>query len=193
MTRTLDHARRDQLAAAAADFFVANGNLQASLRELASDVGASARMLVHHFGDRQNLVDAALEIARARQIEAARAAIVPGPDALAVLGEAWRWFRRKDTRRYFVLFSNVAAKERAAPAGERRFTRRLGSDWRPLFEAVFRADPRFTRDAPTLALLVVSALRGFSLDLNDGADAAHHKRAFGALIELIAAAGEPRR
>ena len=190
MARTIDLDHRAQLAAAVADHFVERGNVRASLRDLSADVGASARMLVHHFGTREQLVDAALEIARERQIAVASAAIVPGPDAVEVLQETWVWFRREDTRRYFVLFSDVAALERSAPARERRFTDRLGSEWRPLFERVFRADERFAADAAQLALLVIGVLRGFALDLNDGADPTGHEAAFRTLIDLIASRSE---
>lgn len=184
MARTVDLAHRSDLAERVAAQFVLDGTDAASLRDLAAEVGASARMLVHHFGTREALVGAALEVARERQLAAAREAIVPGPDAVAVLGSVWAWFCREDTRRYFALFTGVAARERARPVHERRFAARLGSEWRPLFEDVFRADARLAADAPELAQVVIGVLRGFALDLDDGdADA---EAAFAVLVELVA-------
>ena len=146
-------------------------------------------MLMHHFGSRDELVAMALEVARDRQLAAAEQAIVPGPDAVAVLHATWGWFMRPDTRQYFALFTDVAARERGEPGPERRFTARLGADWQPIFEAVFGADERFARNSSTLALLVVGVLRGMALDLTSGSDTDDHRRAFATLIELIASGG----
>jgi AcrR family transcriptional regulator len=189
MARKVDQDHREMLVNAVAASFVADGTARASLRDLAVGVGASARMLVHHFGTREKLVNAALDVARARQLAAAHEAIVPGPDALAVLDAVWVWFLRADTCQYFALFTDIAARERTQPAHKRRFTARLGTDWRPLFESVFQADVRFTRDASALALIVIGVLRGFALDLHDGGDAGGHQQAFAALVDLIAARG----
>lgn len=186
MARTIDHEHRATLAAAVGERFLAGGTARASLRELAVDVGASARMLVHHFGTREQLADAALEVVRERQLAAARRAIVPRGDALANLQETWAWFSRDDTRRFFVLFTDVAALERSVPAHERQFGGRLESDWLPLFEGVFEADERFAPDAPTLALLVVGVLRGFALGRTEEPRSEQHRAAFETLVELIA-------
>ena len=185
MARTIDTAHREALVEAVASQFVAAGTARTSLRDLAEGIDTSARMLVHHFGGREQLVGAALDVARARQLAAAEAAIRPGPDAIAVLGEVWDWFEPPQTRRYFALFSEVAADERSRPDAERRFAGRLGSDWQPLFEGVFAADARFARDAPELARLVIGVLRGFALELDrDGSDA-RRAQAFALFVDLI--------
>jgi hypothetical protein len=106
------------------------------------------------------------------------------------MDSVWDWFRAPVTRRYFALFTDVAAQERTQPKGERQFSERLGLDWQPLFERVFEADARFTADASALALIVIGMLRGFALDLDECDALAEHEQAFATLVGLMAARGE---
>lgn len=188
MSRTIDIERRDALVALVADHLVASGTVRGSLREIAPAAGASARMLVHHFGSRDVLIGAALERVREQQLAAARAAIVPGPDAIHALRAAWSWFGRADTRRFFALFEDVESLKLTQIERSPAFRGRLSTDWRPLFEAVFAADVRYADEAAVLAHLVVVAFRGFARDLAAGApaDAAEQQAAFEVLVEMIA-------
>jgi AcrR family transcriptional regulator len=185
MPRDVDHERKAALTEAVADHLISCGNVRDSLRDIATSIDSSARMLVHHFGSREEMLNVALEVARARQLNAAKKAIQPGPNAAATLRDVWIWFRRPDTRRYFSLFSDVAAYERSNAEHDRRFTSRLGTEWRPLFEELFREDNQLSTDAESLAYLTVATLRGLALDLGAGTDSTKQHAAYEALIEMI--------
>jgi AcrR family transcriptional regulator len=54
--RPVDRARRKQLLTAAGEVLARTGVVDTSLRELASQLGTSARMLVHYFGTKEQLI-----------------------------------------------------------------------------------------------------------------------------------------
>ncbi|WP_073694999.1 TetR/AcrR family transcriptional regulator [Mycobacterium sp. ST-F2] len=54
--RPIDHAKREQLLAAAAAILARTGVVDTSLRELAAQMGTSARMLVYYFGSKEHLI-----------------------------------------------------------------------------------------------------------------------------------------
>lgn len=58
--RPFDHAKREQLLATAGAVLARTGVVDTSLRELASEMGTSARMLVYYFGSKEELILAVL-------------------------------------------------------------------------------------------------------------------------------------
>src|SRR5690349_23909914 len=62
--------RREQLLHAAVEHVAAHGLGDLSLRQLAAALGTSHRMLVYHFGSKQQLLDEVIRVVEARQREA---------------------------------------------------------------------------------------------------------------------------
>lgn len=56
MPRPVDHAKREALLVTAGAILARTGVVDTSLRELASQLGTSARMLVYYFGTKENLM-----------------------------------------------------------------------------------------------------------------------------------------
>ena len=81
---------RDRLLRAALDYFAENGIQDASLRQIASAIGTSHRMLIYHFGSRDGLLTAVVEVLEAgeRQILAEMMA-QEGLDARARAWQFW--------------------------------------------------------------------------------------------------------
>jgi AcrR family transcriptional regulator len=73
MSRPRDVARRDELLAAVVADCAAHGLGHRSLRDIAENVGTSHRMLIHHFGSREELMVAVVQAVEARQAELAAA------------------------------------------------------------------------------------------------------------------------
>jgi AcrR family transcriptional regulator len=71
MSRPRDLVRRDELLAAVVADCAERGLGHRSLREIAEHVGTSHRMLIHHFGSREELMVAIVEAVEARQAELA--------------------------------------------------------------------------------------------------------------------------
>src|SRR4051794_11246311 len=60
MLRLVTMTKRDDLTEAATDYALAHGLIGLSLRPLAAELGTSDRMLIYHFGSKDELVAAVL-------------------------------------------------------------------------------------------------------------------------------------
>jgi AcrR family transcriptional regulator len=181
MPRPPDLRRRQELIDALVDAFAGGGIGDRSLRDVASAVGTSHRMLLHHFGSREELLLTIVEQVERRQMTRLDELPDDPADALAA---AWADLRRPELRPFERLFFECYAR---GANGEPPFDRLVPAavdDWlRPATTAgpVPDADPALTR----LALAVV---RGLLLDLvatgaTDETTAALHR--FAALVEAV--------
>jgi AcrR family transcriptional regulator len=169
VARTPDLARRRQLLEALVGEFAAGGIGDRPLRELAGAVGTSHRMLLHHFGSREDILVAIVE-----EIERRQMTLLPDlPTNLADnFAAMWSDVRRPELRPAERLFFECYAR---AAQGEKPFDRLVPGavdGWLDEVEAV--AGGPIDRAVARLGLAVV---RGLLLDLvatNDetGVDAA---------------------
>ncbi|WP_436492833.1 TetR family transcriptional regulator [Actinokineospora sp. HUAS TT18] len=154
--RQPNQARRDELVARTLDYLADHGLAEFTLRGLAAEIGTSARMLVHYFGTREQLLDLAFAEHRARAVTAIKAAA--GDQAAARV--AWDTMADPANRgHYVVLFHLLAAGLTDGP-----FTtvaRQAVTDWVDEVTTLL-AD----RDEPKVdATVLVSGLKGILLDL----------------------------
>lgn len=119
MARPPDHRRRKELLDALIDAFAKGGIGGRSLRSVADAVGTSHRMLLHHFGSREELLLAIVEEVERRQ--AATLAELPDDPADAVAA-MWADLRRPELRPFERLFFESYAR---AAQGEEPFSRLL--------------------------------------------------------------------
>ena len=179
MARTPDNGRRRQLLDALVAEFAAGGIGDRSLREVAAAVGTSHRMLLHHFGSREDLLVAIVEEVERRQMR--RLPELPADPAKS-FAAMWADLRRPELRESERLFFECYAR---AAQGEKPFARMIPGavdDWLAEVEAVAEGPVD-----PALARLGLAVARGLLLDLvatNDegGVDAAAQ-----AFIQLLAA------
>lgn len=177
MARTPDLARRRQLLDAVFQEFAAGGVGDRSLRELAAAVGTSHRMLLHHFGSREDLLVAIVEEAERRQM-----ALVPDLPMNPSEGFAAMWadLRRPELRQVERLFFECYAR---AAQGEKPFTRMVPGavdGW--LGEVEANADVPYDRAMARLGLAVT---RGLLLDLVATDDQAGVDAAAEAFVSLL--------
>ncbi len=94
----------------------------------AEDVGTSARMLVYHFGSKDELMAEALEEARRQQRARFTGWIAPVPGELysVTLRKAWAFFESEQAMRYHRLFQQLAAASRE-PGSPHEGSRRVRS------------------------------------------------------------------
>jgi AcrR family transcriptional regulator len=177
VARTPDLARRRQLLDAVFQEFAAGGVGDRSLRELAAAVGTSHRMLLHHFGSREDLLVAIVEEAERRQM-----ALVPDLPMNPSEGFAAMWadLRRPELRQVERLFFECYAR---AAQGEKPFTRMVPGavdGW--LGEVEANADVPYDRAMARLGLAVT---RGLLLDLVATDDQAGVDAAAEAFVSLL--------
>jgi AcrR family transcriptional regulator len=171
MVRTPDLERRRQLLDALVEEFAAGGVGDRSLRDVAAAVGTSHRMLLHHFGSREDLLVAIIEEVERRQM-----ALLPGlpTSAAGSFAAMWADVRRPELRQLERLFFECYAR---AAQGEKPFARMVPgavNGW--LAEVAAIADGPIDHAMVRLGLAVV---RGLLLDLvatddQAGVDAAAH-------------------
>ena len=157
MVRTPDSRRRRQLLDALIEEFAAGGIGDRSLRDVAAAVGTSHRMLLHHFGSREDLLVAIVEEVERRQMALVPALPVDPADGFAAM---WADLRRPELRELERLFFECYAR---AAQGEKPFTRMIPGavdGWLREVEA--------NSDGPydgAMARLGLAVTRGLLLDL----------------------------
>lgn len=157
MVRTPDLERRRQLLDALVEEFAAGGVGDRSLRDVAAAVGTSHRMLLHHFGSREDLLVAIVE-----QVERRQMGLLPElPTTPAESFEAmWADLHRPELRNLERLFFECYAR---AAQGEKPFARMVPGavdGW--LNEVAVVAGDAFD---PAMARLGLAVARGLLLDL----------------------------
>ena len=176
MARPPDLERRQELLDAVVKECAAHGIGDRSLRDIATAVGTSHRMLLHHFGSRNELLLAIVEEVEHRQRALLRE--LPTEPAAAITA-MWADLRRPEQRPFERLFFECYAR---GVQGEQPFARMLPG----AVDAWLSEDE--TTD-PALMRLGLAVMRGLLLDLvatddRQGVDAAAQ-----AFADLVRRAG----
>jgi AcrR family transcriptional regulator len=152
MARPPDLERRQELLDAVVKECAAHGIGDRSLRDIAAAVGTSHRMLLHHFGSRNELLLAIVEDVERRQ----RALLHELPtEPAAAIAAMWADLRRTELRPFERLFFECYAR---GVQGEQPFARMLPG----------AVDAWLTEDEttdPALVRLGLAVMRGLLLDL----------------------------
>ncbi|WAJ46744.1 TetR/AcrR family transcriptional regulator [Mycobacterium sp. Aquia_216] len=177
MVRTPDLARRRQLLDALIDEFADGGIGDRSLREVAAAVGTSHRMLLHHFGSRDDLLLAVVEEVEHRQMGLLSELPTDPAEGFAAM---WADLHRPELRRLERLFFECYAR---AAQGEKPFARMVPdavNDWLSAVDATAEgaADPAMVR-------LGLAVTRGLLLDLAATNDDAGVDAAANAFVSLL--------
>ncbi|OBI94489.1 TetR family transcriptional regulator [Mycobacterium alsense] len=177
MARTPDTQRRRQLLDALVDEFAAGGVGDRSLRDVAAAVGTSHRMLLHHFGSREDLLVAIVEEVESRQMALLPDLPTTPAESFAAM---WSHLRQPELRQAERLFFECYSR---AAQGEKPFARMVPDavdGWLREVKEVAEGPVD-----PALARLGLAVIRGLLLDLvatddDAGVDAA--ARAFAELL-----------
>jgi AcrR family transcriptional regulator len=177
VARTPDPQRRRQLLDALVDEFATGGVGGRSLREVAEAVGTSHRMLLHHFGSKEDLLVAIVEAVERRQMT-----LLPGlpTDPADNFAAMWSDVSRPELRHAERLFFECYAR---ASQGEKPFDRMVPgavNGWLDEVEAV--ADRPVDR---AFARLGMAVIRGLLLDLVATDDDAGVKAAADVFVSLL--------
>jgi AcrR family transcriptional regulator len=179
----------DQLLDRCTDHALAFG-LPDRLEPFVQATGASARMLLYHFGSKDELLVAVLRRARQRQLtsfgELLR--VVPGEDYTETLGRAWATMTGPDGTSFLRMFGQLREqREHSLWPGFRRLAT---TDWLGPLETGLASIGRGES-----ATMVLAVIRGLMMDLDATADVARVDRAFHELLRSLnpAAPAPPAR
>jgi AcrR family transcriptional regulator len=155
MARPPDLERRRQLLDALIEEFAAGGIGDRSLREVAAAVGTSHRMLLHHFGSRDELLAIVDEVERRQRALLSELPTEPA-DAIAAM---WADLRRPELRSFERLSFECYAR---GVQGELPFARMLPG----AVDTWLGADATTRGEVdPALMRLGLAVMRGLLLDL----------------------------
>ena len=178
MLRTPDRSPRRQLLDKLVEEFARGGIGDRSLRDVAAAVGTSHRMLLHHFGSREELLIAIVEEAELRQM-----ALVPELPMNPAEGFAAMWadLRRPELRHLERLFFECYSR---AAQGEKPFTRIVPGAVDGWLREVDAAAAGVPYDG-AMARLGLAVTRGLLLDLVATEDEAGVDAAAQAFVQLL--------
>ena len=181
MPRPPDEARRRELLDALIATFAEGGIGGRSLREVAEAVGTSHRMLLHHFGSREELLLAIVEEVERRQVVLLDDLPDDPADAVAAM---WADVRRPELRPFERLFFECYARAAQGEEPFRRLVPAAVEGW--LREAAAAGGDRVD---PATIRLGLAVSRGLLLDLVATGDEAGVDAAAARFVELLRAAG----
>ena len=142
-TETTPSARQVELLEAAYRYVLAHGLTDLSLRPLARAIGSSPRVLMFLFDNKDGLVRALLERARADEL-----ALLDGldeTDLVAAVEQVWGWLASADHRPLLRLWAEAYARSLVEPAGPwAGFAQATVDDW---LEVLAARQPPAERDS----------------------------------------------
>ena len=180
--------RRTELLSAIVDALLAHGAADLSLRPLAERVGTSARLLIYHFGSKEQLLaDALAEVRYRVQIGLnAYAATVRPTDLRTLVMMVWDWATMPANQSYFRLLFEVDGLSMFDQVDAAREVGRANSAvWIALIE---RAAGRLPAQGPlfsTHSTLILGTLVGLLQEFLSTGDLGRTTAAMSALIDLI--------
>ena len=176
MARTPDSGRRRQLLDALVTEFAAGGVGDRSLRDVAAAVGTSHRMLLHHFGSREEMLLAVVEEVERRQMGVLAELPTTPAEGFAAM---WADVRRPELRQWERLFFECYAR---AAQGEKPFAQMAPGAVEGWLAEVNALDGD---SDPALARLGLAVIRGLLLDLVATDDDAGVDAAAKAFVSLL--------
>ena len=176
-------ARQVELLEAAYRYALEHGLADLSLRPLAAAIGSSPRVLVFLFGNKDGLVRALLQRARADELalldrlgdDAGPVGLVPAVDRV------WGWLASREHRPLLRLWAEAYARSLVEPDGAwSGFAEATVSDWLDVLAACQPPQERRGTRGATRRTLALAVLRGALLDLL----ATDDERRVGAAVRL---------
>jgi AcrR family transcriptional regulator len=178
--------RREEFAQAATDYVLEHGLIGLSLRPLAAAIGTSDRMLLYHFGSKDDLVAAVLRASNDRSV-AEITALPPAPDVRrAVLG-LWAAMTTDQLERCQRTYVEAAALGLFGREPYATVVREANATWVSAVADHLVASGTTRAKAVRATVLLDAAFMGFQLDLPLDAGDPAQQRAVRDLADAIAA------
>jgi AcrR family transcriptional regulator len=189
--RREDVRRRDALLRAAAAYLLKHGVAGMSLRPMAEAIGTSARLLIYHFGTKEQLLIESMGLIRVEARAGVEAMLRDAPldgELGDLVRQFWRWCTSARNRPYLRLLFEVHGLALQYPKTYAGYLEGSVRHWIELLTGALR--PRLGRDAESVATLIVGTIDGLLMDYLSTGDL---KRTSRALETLAATFGDKRR
>lgn len=175
--------RKADVLRAMADYLIDSGVSDVTLRPAATALGTSPRMLLYHFGSKEELVAAALKEVRRREIEMLGRALRrrPPSSVAGVMRSIWRWYASPRRAPYLRLFFEAWGVGLQRPERYAGFLDEVRKDMLPIAEEPLVRLGASQREARAIATFMIAALRGLLIDLAANRD----RRRLGDAMEVF--------
>jgi AcrR family transcriptional regulator len=193
MGRRPNPVRRAELLERIADYIMAHGLADLSLRPLAKAVGTSGRMLVYHFGSKEQLLVAAIEAVRNRQQAAFLGAISEGGGSEEILRRTFEWSTAPEWDRYSRFFYAVFGIALQEPHRFPGFLETVQPGLRLMIQVQLQSNGYPLQEAEARATFYAATLRGLAIDILATHERERVDRALAVLSDVVAQAGRERR
>jgi AcrR family transcriptional regulator len=178
--------RRQTWASEATDYVLAHGLIGLSLRPLAAAIGTSDRMLIYHFGSKDDLVADLLRESNNRAV-AGIAALPPSEDLRAAVHALWKAVRSPQIEPCTRLYVEAAALGLLGREPYATVVREANAHWMDALVSHLTRSGIEIRLAKRAATVVDAAFLGFQLDAPLDLSAAARRRAVADLADAVAA------
>jgi AcrR family transcriptional regulator len=178
--------RRAEWAEAATDYVLDHGLIGLSLRPLAADLGTSDRMLLYHFGSKDELVAAVLRTSNERSIAHVRA-MEPSTGLHGAVHDLWATMLIPQIDRCSRLYVEAAALGLLGKEPYVSVVREANGHWtEAMVDHLVRSGVRRPL-ARRAASIIDAAFMGFQLDLPLDVGTRERSRAVADLADAVAA------
>jgi AcrR family transcriptional regulator len=180
---------REVLLSRVITYAAAGGIAGRSLREIAAGAGTSHRMLLYHFGSREGLMAAIVQVIEARQRADMTALTATAGNPRGVMSGLWEQVSSPELRPFVRLFFEVVGQAVQGAPGTEALLASLTQPW--LEQASTAAVHMGQSTDPAALRLGVAVTRGLLLDLAAGADEAEVRASYERFMDLLEAASPP--
>jgi AcrR family transcriptional regulator len=158
MTKTANPTIKADLLEQATAYVLKNGLRDLSLRPLAEALGTSARMLIYHFGSKEQLVIEAVVHAQQQQQALLASQAVSSKSAVKTLQNFWTWLSSDEVAPYARLLYDLEVQVMNGNDSYRAFAKEVIHNWEAFIQASIK-DGR-----PEQARLIVGVMNGLLMD-----------------------------
>lgn len=155
--------KRDELSEAATDYALAHGLIGLSLRPLAAALGTSDRMLIYHFGSKDELVAAVLATSNERSMAIIKE-LKPSPSLHQAVLDLWAAYTEQELQRCHRIYIEAAALGLFGREPYASSIRESNEVWMAAVAAHLESSGVPAADAPRLATLIDATFNGVFLD-----------------------------
>lgn len=181
--------RRAEWTAAATDYVLERGLITLSLRPLAAALGTSDRMLLYHFGSKDDLVAAVLRCSNDRAC-AAIGGLPGSSDVGAAVHELWSAMAHPDVGPCTRIYIEAAALGLLGREPYASVARQANALWTRTLVAHFERSGAAAPLARRVASIVDAAFMGFQLDLPLDVEGDHKAHEVADLAAAVVALGD---
>jgi AcrR family transcriptional regulator len=156
-------SKRDELTEAATDYAMEHGLIGLSLRPLAAELGTSDRMLIYHFGSKDELVAAVLATSNERSMAVVRA-MEPSASLREAVLDLWSTWTEPQVQRCQRMYVEAAALGLFGREPYASSLRASNTVWIAAVAQHLVRSGVAEDDAPRVALLIDATFNGVFLD-----------------------------